>query len=363
MKPFRQIELSLITLMCYQINLDIGYNIKCNSHTAFVGLLQDEIKVKEGLVYDSASDELIGYTDFDKTSNSLIDLENVFTNETRKLATSMLVVMVRGITTSLKYPFAAFTTLVVTADLLYNMIWNCVKTLEIDCGLKVLFVTCDGASPNRKFFGMHKEENSQLLTYFTWNTYATPRRKLFFISDVPHLMKTTRNCFANSSSHKLSRKLWKDGKNISWMHIVNLFEDYCETNLYRLTRAHVDLTAFSQMKVNLDVLGKTFADALEELYGDQVIETVKFIRHMNKFFDCLNVRSLSEGRKTRNRDRDIYCEADDDRLTYLMNDFLGYRYFDSWRVSVTNRPGDFTKGQRSSMMLSHQTLEGLQISV
>ena len=133
--------------------------------------------------------------------------------------------------------------------------------------------------------------------YWTWNPYANDGCKLYFISDVPHLIKTTRNCFANSYSHKQSQRLWKGGKDISWAHIVALYHQYVEPHLFtyahNLTRAHINLTAFSQMKVGLavQVMSAKVADALEHHFDDpRMAETVKFIRHFNKFFDCENTR-------------------------------------------------------------------------
>ena len=51
------------------------------------------------------------------------------------------------------------------------------------------------------------------------------------------------------------------------------------------------------MKVNYaaQILSSTVANALELMYGDNVSETINFIRNMNRFFDCMNVRNLFEG--------------------------------------------------------------------
>ena len=131
-------------------------------------------------------------------------------------------------------------------------------------------------------------------------------RNVYFISDAPHLIKTARNCFSNSGYHKNTRNLWKNGKNIIWLHILRLFEEHCELSIYspcpKISRSHVELTSFSIMKVNLaaQILSSTVANSLEMCYGDTVSETINFIRHMNKFFDCLNVRNLYEGRNSRN---------------------------------------------------------------
>lgn len=60
------------------------------------------------------------------------------------------------------------------------------------------------------------------------------------------------------------------------------------------------------------------------LYDELVEETVKFVRIMNKFFDCLNVRNFYEGRNKRNLDLNAYINLEDERLYWLVNDFLEY---------------------------------------
>ena len=66
---------------------------------------------------------------------------------------------------------------------------------------------CDGATPNRKFFKMHG--NGSKLIYKTPNIYSDdPGGEIYFFADVPHLLKTTRNCWSNSFAHLWSRALW-----------------------------------------------------------------------------------------------------------------------------------------------------------
>ena len=74
------------------------------------------------------------------------------------LATQLLVLMVRGIFFKLQFPYAHFATRGITADLLFPMIWEAVREIEL-IGLKVIFITADGASSNRNFFRMHKGPN------------------------------------------------------------------------------------------------------------------------------------------------------------------------------------------------------------
>ncbi|CAC5423969.1 unnamed protein product [Mytilus coruscus] len=91
---------------------------------SYFGLLFDEVKVKKDLVNDKNTGELVGYVDLDSVGNQILELVKLANNTSSKLAKFMLVLMVKGVTTSLKFPFAAFTTTSITADFLYPIIWK-----------------------------------------------------------------------------------------------------------------------------------------------------------------------------------------------------------------------------------------------
>ena len=81
----------------------------------------------------------------------------------------------------------------------------------------------------------------------------------------------------------------------------------------KLKFEHVKLTSYSKMRVDLaaqvcfnahicmqcihtlQVLSESVANALEQTGGEEVSETVKFVRNMDKFFDCLNVTNFTNG--------------------------------------------------------------------
>ena len=332
-------------------------------HSQYVGIVQDEVRIKSDLVFNKHTGELVGFVDLDNVGNELKNLENVLNGNDETIARYMLVVMVRGISSSLQYPLAAFATDGITADLLYPIVWEAVRIVHSDVGLKALFICCDGASPNRKFFTLHSENaNSRL--YKTTNIFSDNNEDLYFISDAPHLLKTTRNCFSNSQYHKSSRLLWNGG-NISWRHIVRLFEEHCKGQ-YRLcrklTQQHISLTPFSIMKVNLaaQVMSNTVAKALELKYGNEVAATVEFISHINKWFDLMNVRSLREANRTRNLDVTPFTDVNDLRLLWLENEFL--QYFTMWSNRINQTFPHLTKSEKAAMQLSHQTLNGLFIT-
>ena len=96
----------------------------------------------------------------------------------------------------MEFPYAHFATQGVTADFLYPILWEAIRLLEAD-SVKVLCITADGASPNRKFFRMHKDLD---VPHKTKNPYAKEDRCVYFISDPPHLIKTVRNCWSHSGA-------------------------------------------------------------------------------------------------------------------------------------------------------------------
>ena len=68
-------------------------------------------------------------------------------------------------------------------------------------GLRVICITADGAPPNRKFFKLRRigELVKFGVTYITPNVCCKPPENyIYFMADVPHLIKTARNAWYNS---------------------------------------------------------------------------------------------------------------------------------------------------------------------
>ena len=77
----------------------------------YVTVVLDQIYIKKGLVYNKWSGALIGYTDLGEVTNLLDDAEGQATQDEshlRPLAKCMLVFMIRGLFTSLKFPYVQF---------------------------------------------------------------------------------------------------------------------------------------------------------------------------------------------------------------------------------------------------------------
>ena len=221
----------------------------------FVVLLMNEMKIQENLVWDKHSGELIGYVDLGDVNLNYATLSKV-----EEIATHVLVFLIRSIVNPLKFSLANFATTGATATQMFPLLWKAISICEMNM-LKVLAVTCDGASPNRKLFKMHfhmtteDEMNPDVdVTYRTVNLFSPEKRFIYSISDVPHLLKTVRNCLSNSGSGKFTRYMWNGGLFLLWNHISDLFYEGRSTGLHilpKLTYDHIKLTPYSIMNVKL----------------------------------------------------------------------------------------------------------------
>ena len=72
------------------------------------------------------------------------------------IVTHALAFLVCGVCTDLKFGLAHFATAGITAAQLMPLFWEAVCILETTCNLWVIATTSDGASPNRRFYRLHK---------------------------------------------------------------------------------------------------------------------------------------------------------------------------------------------------------------
>ena len=190
----------------------------------YVGLTLDEMHVKEGLFFDKHTGSLVGYSDLGEVNNLLSDYEQQLMSlrtAPRPMAKLMLVFMVRGLFTSLKFPYVQFPAASTKGGDIFPLVRQAIKHLT-RLGLCVMTITCDGASDNRRMFAMFNDKAA--LSYKTNNVYSEDNSQIFFISDPPHLVKTIRNCFARG-------KLWVC---ISLFYTL-LYTLYCSVQVKTLT--------------------------------------------------------------------------------------------------------------------------------
>ena len=87
-----------------------------------VALCFDEVKVKEGIVYDKHDCRVVGFVDFGDVNNTMSEFEQSTDGGRPEIAKHMLVFMVRGIFFRLNFPYAQFATRDLSAGVLFPMV-------------------------------------------------------------------------------------------------------------------------------------------------------------------------------------------------------------------------------------------------
>ena len=251
----------------------------------FVVLSFKEMKVQSKLVFDKHTGELIRFLDLGDPGVNFAEFE-----KPGPLATHALVLFVRGLASDLKFSLAYFATDGITATQFVPLFWQAICLLEITCNLWVIATVSDGASANRKFHKLHTNLSSDD-SNCVMNMYA-PHRNLYLFQMLHTLLKLPGT--VNSGHGKQSRYLWNEDQFLLWTHISALvhLDANCDLRLLpKLSSKHVDLTAYSIIKVNLavQVLSATVSNVLSTYSGPESSATAKFCSMMNSFFDCLNV--------------------------------------------------------------------------
>ena len=156
--------------------------------------------IREDLVYDKHQSKVVGFVSLGEVDKQLSALEVDSSLSPPAVATRVMTLMVRGIFSELHFPLANFPTAGIKASVLHDIMWEATEHLERSDFI-VTFQTGDGGSPHRKYFKLHGEFHKAL------NAYSPEEKWLFFFSDVPHLIKTARNCLSHSGYNR-TRLLW-----------------------------------------------------------------------------------------------------------------------------------------------------------
>ncbi|KAK3910767.1 Transposable element P transposase [Frankliniella fusca] len=335
-------------------------------------LIFDEVDIRSGIVLKRSTGEVVGYVNLSDVEKELAAVEAEISEKTepsRQLAKKLLVYLASGITNPLQAIVGVFTTGGnFTAGQIYTRTWDIVYRME-NLGMKVLCLTCDGASVNKKFFKMHTNlDPTSRFIYKTQNIACGEDRPMFLITDPVHIVKSLRNNFSNSFSHKKTREMWKNGQIMSWAVIENVFYMTRSSKFLdlKLTKAHIKLTSHSCMKVifAVQVMSLSMVKAIEyfkeELTSKNlcVEEVQTFIKLVNDWFDCLNGNSDPKGKRIKENDNlQPYIDINDPRFTLLTDKVL--HFFNEWHKDVMNRPGKYTKDRREKMFISMLTFESL----
>lgn len=252
-------------------------------------LCADEMSLKRHLVYQVKRDKIIGFHEIDGVQK-------------QEPATKAFVVMVRGLFSKWKQPLAyCFLNQTKNYPELKNWLDNIIiKVMNI--GLKIVAFTSDQGS---NFISMATDRNVTAADPF----FRINDKKIYYIFDVPHLLKCLRN---NLIDNDFVISNDTDGKEeiASWDDVENLYEIEKEKSYkmaFKLTESHIRPNNFEKTKVKFaaQVFSRSVANAMQcnvELgkLPENALGTAKFIQLINDMFDILNSSSCNETYKYKN---------------------------------------------------------------
>ena len=112
-----------------------------------------------------------------------------------------------------------------------------------------------------------------------------------------------------------------------WQHITALYYEDVDNGLKllpRLTYEHINLNAYSVMRVNLaaQVMSASVASVLKAFGPPEASATAKLCEMVDGFFDCLNVQSKTEHVVKRKPFLAPYTSPDDRRYGFVFTTFV-----------------------------------------
>lgn len=241
----------------------------------------DEVSLKRHLHYQIDKDKVVGFHEINEI-------------QTKEIATQAFVVMARGIFAKWKQPLA-FCFLGHSKNYAELNTWleNIIAKM-IDIGFNVCAFTSDQGS---NFINMAKNKSVCPDQPF----FFVNDRKIYYIFDVPHLIKSLRNNLL-----KYNFVYHDDGgseKVASWNDIEKIYDMEKNANYkmaYKLTESHIRPNNFEKMRVKYatQVLSRTVAVTISTLVEsgklhEKSMGTARFLELINDTFDILNSSTVS----------------------------------------------------------------------
>uniref|UniRef100_A0A1X7TDM4 Transposable element P transposase-like RNase H domain-containing protein n=1 Tax=Amphimedon queenslandica TaxID=400682 RepID=A0A1X7TDM4_AMPQE len=162
------------------------YILSLEDYQKHISLIGYEIYIKENLVFNKVTGELVGFCDVGDINNHLL-LEESYKRDgtevndmhhwTPTLAKTMLMITVQGLFTNFTFPYASFPSTNLTGEQLVPIFLEALTRLEV-CGIRVMSITLDRCSVNRKFLKTISDNSGKIKCKFN-NPLSNGQRQAY----------------------------------------------------------------------------------------------------------------------------------------------------------------------------------------
>lgn len=250
-------------------------------------LVFDEMNIRQHVEYDGT--KFSGY----------VDMGNNIASTDTTLATHALVFLLVCLNSAWKLPIAYYFINSVTGQEKCNLLNRCLSAVH-ETGLRIVSVTCDGASTNFVAFkqlGCNFDDIYSLQTSFP---HPVTGEKVVAFPDPCHMLKLIRNTFGD-----LEHIIDDNNQQIRWSYINQLHNLQQNEGMHlgnKLRSAHINFKK-QKMKVRLaaQVFSKSVSDSLTFCKNNLMLKefelcegTIKFLLVFNYLFDILNSKNMKQ---------------------------------------------------------------------
>jgi hypothetical protein len=290
-------------------------------------LLLDEVQLKPRIEYDNSLKTLIGYIS--------PEFETVFNKSNNNVAEKALVFMIKGIHSSYKQPLAWFLT---GKSMNCKKLWQVTNTVIkqlYKCNMLVRVVTSDMGTTN---VGMWKEAGLNVnddIKLCSIPHVCNSAISLYFMADVPHLIKSVRNCLENQVILLPEDIVAANNlpcRDVSMKHVMKIVEiqEKFEFKLVPgLSRANINPGQFGKMRVgnSTKIFSHTTASVLNDLASSGDVEkdaksTAWFCDKFNEWFDIMSNHSYVSALYSSEISRDTLTSSITGAKLQALRDFV-----------------------------------------
>lgn len=321
-----------------------------NDYEKFCSLVIDEMAIQQNLTYDMKCDTFFGL----KTNNENEENRN---QGPPQLANKLLCFLINGLSTSYRIPCGYYFPKQLIGKDLFRLT-NEVLTEVEKCGFVIIRIVADNHKVNTAMFRMFGNGKLQ-------HKIKHPNddsRFLFLSFDQNHIIKNLRSQF-------IEKEMSDGQEKISGKYVKLLYDIQKDTNINikavrNLTRRHVEPTNIDKMNVGRAVLifSPPVTAALEFLCQNSTRHpkafqfkdahaTITYMKNIYKWFSIHDVSNRQQHATSRNENKKHFFSLDDERLSWLENDFLQY-------ISSLKQASSENKLQ----FLSKETYEALEFT-
>lgn len=289
--PFRPgVQTDIIKWLQCKLQLSVAQERDCV-------LMLDEMAVRKCLEYDKGLRSFVGCV-----TDEVCKFQRDSTSDVA-LASHSLVIMIRGLTTNWKQVVAYYLT---GESVEGSVLWRLVKQVIIDLNaiqVNVRAVVCDMGSCNR---AMWRAAGIVACKEHVTNSVKHPvlEQSLYFLPDVPHVLKNVRNCLLSNDillPSEIVKQYKLPGPIVSISHVRSLLElqDSSELKIApSLRQQHVQPKQFEKMKVSFaaQLFSHSVSSALQFCVSANLLPvgastTAWFFEIINQWFDAANARA------------------------------------------------------------------------